>query len=79
MWNDMVPKNYMTAILNFFRKRSEPQKKAFTLDEWEIWHTYSTYFTDKSDNLEGVASTLVGSGFAEYSCTSSGSSYWPYF
>jgi hypothetical protein len=36
------------------------------IHEWEIWHSYSTYFSlKKSLNLEKVATNMISSGFAE--------------
>lgn len=46
------------------------------LMDWEIWHTYSTYFTAPIRNLDEAAESLVDNGVARCAFVSSGSIYW---
>jgi hypothetical protein len=38
---------------------------ALDIEEWEIWHTYTTYLESTGIDLEGSAQRLVASGLAE--------------
>ena len=46
------------------------------LQEWEIWHTYATYFVDPIENLEQAAKNLVLSGLLECAFMDDGKFYW---
>ncbi len=46
------------------------------LTEWEIWHTYSTYFTDPIPDLRTVAKNLVQSKLLHCAFLDSGEFYW---
>ena len=47
------------------------------LDEWEIWHTYSTYIETTHIELESFAERLVDIGVAEFAIvSSSGKTFW---
>ncbi|NOT04670.1 MAG: hypothetical protein HOP27_08745 [Anaerolineales bacterium] len=46
------------------------------LKEWEIWHTYSTYFTDPIPSLQTVAKNLVQSNLLKSAFLDNGEAYW---
>lgn len=46
------------------------------LKEWEIWHTYSTYFTDPIPNLQTVAQNLVKNKLLHCAYLDTGEFYW---
>lgn len=46
------------------------------LQEWEVWHTYSTYLDCRSIDLLGGAVNLVKSGVAECVVSSTGRAFW---
>jgi hypothetical protein len=45
------------------------------LEEWELWYTFSTYFTDISVDLETAGKLFVKAGIAECCITSSGQTF----
>ena len=45
------------------------------IQEWEIWHTYSTYIQTSSVDLEFAAHSLVDTGFAELAMLRDGLTY----
>jgi hypothetical protein len=47
----------------------------FYLEKWEIWYTFSTYFTARISNLEIVAKLLVEFEIADCSVMSSGETF----
>ncbi len=46
------------------------------LREWEIWHTFATYFVDPIEDLEEAAKNLVQSELLECAFISDGKFYW---
>lgn len=46
------------------------------LEEWEVWHTYTTYLDSSELNLELGALTLVDSGVADCVMSSDGHTWW---
>ena len=46
------------------------------LREWEVWYTYSLYFTEPLPDLPVVAAELVASGLAEATLHSDGTARW---
>ncbi len=46
------------------------------LNEWQIWHTYSTFFRDRIPDLEIAAREMVSSGLVECAVSSTGVFYW---
>jgi hypothetical protein len=49
---------------------------AFEINEWEIWHTYTTYLDSSPLNLSKCAQSLVESGVALCAVLSNGRTYW---
>ena len=48
----------------------------FEIEEWEIWHTYSTYLDSGPFDLPKAAQSLLQSGVALCAMESSGRTYW---
>lgn len=46
------------------------------LNEWQIWHTYSTFFADPIPDLDAVAQNIVHFGLVECAVTNDGNFYW---
>jgi hypothetical protein len=46
------------------------------IQEWEVWHTYATFFNDKIPDLNKVAKLLVKNRIAELVVHSDGDFYW---
>lgn len=46
------------------------------LREWQLWHTFASYFVEALPPLETVAENLVRWGVAECAVTSEGSAWW---
>jgi hypothetical protein len=46
------------------------------IEEWEIWHTYSTFLEQAEIDLAETACRLVSSGIAECAMLSDGRTYW---
>jgi hypothetical protein len=49
---------------------------ALEIQEWEIWHTYTTYVDSDGIDLEVTAGRLVKSGIAECAMLQEGRTYW---
>jgi hypothetical protein len=45
------------------------------LEEWELWYTFSTYFTDITVDLETAGELFVKAGIAECCIASSGQTF----
>jgi len=46
------------------------------LNEWQIWHTYSTFFVDPVPDLDAAAQDMVRSGLVECAVIHDGNFYW---
>jgi hypothetical protein len=46
------------------------------LNDWDIWHTYATYFTRPIHDLDRAARLLITSGVAECVVLRDGHFYW---
>ncbi|PKL90765.1 MAG: hypothetical protein CVV21_11470 [Candidatus Goldiibacteriota bacterium HGW-Goldbacteria-1] len=46
------------------------------IKDWEVWHTYTTYFSNEIPDLYKVAKQLLKNGIAELAVHSDGSFYW---
>jgi len=46
------------------------------LKEWEIWHTYSTYFTDSTLDLRKISKNLIQSKVLQSALLDNGEFYW---
>lgn len=46
------------------------------LNEWQIWHTYSTFFVDPIPDLAAAAQDIVRSGLVQCAVVSDGDFYW---
>jgi hypothetical protein len=51
-------------------------KRQMMLREWQLWHTYASYFTRPLPSLESVAANLVKWSIAECAVTSDGLAWW---
>src|SRR6266849_7605661 len=49
---------------------------AIEIEEWEIWHTYTTYLESTNIDLLESARRLVASGVAECAMLRDGRTYW---
>jgi hypothetical protein len=49
---------------------------ALEIEEWEIWHTYTTYLDSTAIDLQETARRLVSSGIAECAMLRDGQTYW---
>jgi hypothetical protein len=49
---------------------------ALEIEEWEIWHTYSTFLESTGIDLSGSARRLISSGLAECVMVRDGRTYW---
>lgn len=52
------------------------EKRSLTLREWEVWHTYSTFFEEAIPNLEEGARRLVDTGVALAAVHRDGTALW---
>ena len=49
---------------------------ALEIEEWEIWHTYTTYLESTDLDLEDSARRLVACGIADCAMLQDGRTYW---
>ncbi|MFC1551010.1 hypothetical protein ACFL6P_00455 [Candidatus Latescibacterota bacterium] len=59
-------------LLNNSKKINDKMK----IYEWEIWHTYSTYFLSGEIDLKKVADNMANAGFGECLFLRDGTTYW---
>jgi hypothetical protein len=46
------------------------------LKEWEIWHTFASYFVDSINDLEMAARNMVASGLIRSAFLDNGDYFW---
>jgi len=53
-------------------------EKAYTINEWEIWHTYTTFMSEGVDDIGLLARKLVETGVTPCAMTRDGLTFWRY-